>query len=350
MSQELIDLRSDTVTLPTDEMREAMKRAEVGDYGRGDDPTMNRLEALAAERMGKEAAIFAPSGTFGNLVCLMAHTHPGDEVILEAEAHIYYYEVGGFASVAGLSCHLVKGRYGVMDPADIEKAIRPPSAFPAFYPTTRLLCIENTHNQHGGNAITPEEMAAMADVARRRDLAIHLDGARIFNAAIALGVDVKELTKYADSVMFCLSKGLSAPVGSMITGSNDFIERARTAWKKLGGGLRQCGVLGAAGILALEHMVDRLAEDHRNAALLAEGLENIPRIVVDIPPNPTNMVCVETTELGIDSAEFLARTRQQGVLGAAYGPSRIKLVTHRHIRREDIERAIEAVRKVAAAV
>ena len=344
MREEYVDLRSDTVTLPTDEMRKAMAKAEVGDSMRGEDPTMNRLERLAADKVGKEEAMFVSSGTMGNLVCLMAHTHPGDEVIFEENAHMYYYEVGSFATIAGLSPRLVKSKHGFMDPGDVEAAIRPPGP---FFPTTRLFCMENTHNRGGGNAIRPEDMASMAKAARAHGLAVHLDGARVFNAAIALRVDVKELTHYADSVMFCLSKGLSAPVGSIVAGSSEFTKRARRVRKMLGGDLRQSGVLAAAGIVSLEEMVERLPEDHRNAALLLEGLNDVPRIALDAPPIPTNMVFIETGKLGMDANEFVAKIREQGVLCVAYATTRVRMVTHRHITPEHVKQVVEAVRRVA---
>lgn len=342
--QQFIDLRSDTVTLPTEAMRDAMRDAEVGDAMRGDDPTMNRLEALAADKIRKEAAIFVPSGTMGNLVCLLSHTRPGDEVIFEADAHAYYYEAGGFAAVAGLAARLVQGRYGVMAPEDLEAAIRPSSP---YFPPPRLLCIENTHNRGFGNAIRPEDMESMATVARKHGLAVHLDGARVFNAAIALGVDVRELTRHADSVQFCLSKGLSAPVGSIVAGSHAFIERARRMRKMVGGDLRQSGVLAAAGIIALNEMIDRLAEDHRNAAWLAEGLKTVPRLQVKLPPIPTNMVFSDTQELGMEAAGFLDRMRAQGVLCTSQERYRVRMVVHRHITPADIERVVEAAKKVA---
>jgi threonine aldolase len=346
MNESWIDLRSDTVTLPTDEMRDAMRSAVVGDSMRGEDPTTNALEELAAQMVGKEEAIFVSSGTQGNLVCLMAHTHPGEEVIFEADAHAFYYEVGSYAALAGLSPRFVKGHFGVMEPAAIEAALRPPSP---FFPPTRLFCMENTHNRGGGNAIRLEEMAAMTEVARRHGLAIHLDGARIFNAAIALGVDAKAIAQYADSVMFCLSKGLSAPMGSLVAGSHDFMQRARRARKMLGGDLRQSGVVAAAGIVALRSMVQRLADDHGNAALLAAHLGQIPGLVLDAPPCPTNMVFVGTEKLGMDAAQFVAAMRAQHVLCVVYGPTRVRFVTHRHIQTEDISVVVEAARKVAAA-
>jgi threonine aldolase len=347
MGEEFIDLRSDTVTLPTEEMREAMRAAEVGDAMRGEDPTINRLEALAAKKVGKEAAIFVPSGTMGNLISLMGHTNTGDEVILEADSHIYYYEVGGFAAVAGLSPRLVRGDHGYMDPVTLETEIRPSGP---FFPSPRLLCIENTHNRGGGNALKPSEMKAMAGVARRHNMAVHLDGARIFNAAVALGVDVKELTACVDSVMFCLSKGLSAPVGSIVAGGREFMDRAKRARKMLGGDMRQSGVLAAAGIVALEKMVDRLAQDVANAALLAEGLRELSGIVLDTPPVPTNMVFIRTHHLGMDSNELGARLRERKILCTCYGPYLVRLVTHRHIRREHIEPVVEAVWQVSKGV
>lgn len=343
MTEQVIDLRSDTVTLPTDKMREAMYHAEVGDSMRGEDPTVNRLEALAAEIMGKEAALFVTSGTQGNLVSLMAHTHHGDEIILEADSHCYYYEVGGFASIAGLSPRFIKGHYGVMDSEEIERAIRPSSP---FYPTPRLFVIENTHNRGGGNAIRIDAMANMSDIARRYGLSIHLDGARIFNAAIALGVKARDIAQFADSVQFCLTKGLSAPVGSLIAGPWEFIQRAAKIRKSLGGDLRQSGVLAAAGIIAMEDMVDRLAEDHQNAALLADGLRDLPNLVVDNPPNPTNMVFIETERIGMSAADFVARLRDQDLLAVVYSPYRIRMVTHRHIDAQAVARAIEGVQKV----
>lgn len=345
MTDSMVDLRSDTVTLPTDEMREAMKQAVVGDSMRGEDPTMNELEALAADRMGKQAAIFVSSGTMGNLVCLMAHTQHGDEVILEADAHSYYYEVGSFASIAGLSPRLVHGHHGVMDPDDLRAAIRPPSP---FFPRRRLLCLENTHNRCGGNAIRLEEMAAMTAIAREHGLAVHLDGARIFNAAVALGVRASDIARHVDSVQFCLSKGLSAPVGSLVTGSSEFIERAKRVRKSLGGDMRQSGVLAAAGIVALKTMVERLAEDHRHAARLAEGLKKIEGLVLDEPPVPTNMIFIELGVLGMSEVEFVSQLKARGVLAVAYGRGRVRMVTHRHIDATGVDRAVQATQDLVS--
>ena len=343
---DVIDLRSDTVTLPTDEMREAMAKAIVGDSMRGDDPTFNRLEEMAAARVGKEASLYVPSGSMGNLIAIKTHTQPGDEVIFEEEAHAYCNEVGSFAALASVSARTVKACYGYMAPSEIAAAIRPPSA---FFAPVRLLCLENTHNREGGSALTPKQMQVMTDVAREHGIAVHLDGARIFNAATACGVEVRELTRYVDTVQFCLSKGLSAPVGSILAGSREFIERAKRVRKLLGGDMRQAGIIAAAGIVALEKMVDLLVEDHRHAASLAAGLWLIPGLVVDTSPIPTNMVFVDTTGLGSTATEFGTNMKKHGVLCGAMGTHRVRMVTHRHITSESVERAIVAGQETARA-
>ncbi|HHY38241.1 MAG TPA: low specificity L-threonine aldolase, partial [Clostridia bacterium] len=254
----MIDLRSDTVTRPTPEMRRAMAEAEVGDDVYGEDPSVRQLEEIAAETMGKEAALFVASGTMGNQVALMAHTRRQDEVLLEAESHIFFYEAGGMAVLSGLMPFPIRTEDGILRPTDLERALRPSDI---HFPKPSLVCLENTHNRHGGRVAGVEEIKKTCDFAHAHGLKVHLDGARIFNAAVALGVNVKSLVKDVDSVMFCLSKGLCAPVGSMLAGTRDFIEEARRCRKLLGGGMRQAGVLAAAGIVALKTMVDRLAED-----------------------------------------------------------------------------------------
>jgi len=342
---EIIDLRSDTVTRPTAEMREAMAKAQVGDDCYGEDPTLNELETYAAEKVGKESAVFVPSGTMGNLMALMTHTHKGDEVIMDARAHIYEYEVGGFSAVAGLSPRLVQTNLGVMTPENLHSALRAP--YSAFPPTT-LLCLENTNNHAGGAVMSLAQMADVAAVARQHNLAIHLDGARVFNAAVALDVDVGQITQYVDSVMFCLSKALSAPVGSMLAGTRDFIERARKNRRMLGGGLRQAGVLAAAGLVALKTMTARLQDDHDNAKTLAKGLAGIEGVGVDLASVQTNMVNVDLRGLGMDSAEFLAELGQRGIKANPRGPDRIRLVTHRHITPARVQRTVEAIREIAA--
>lgn len=341
----IIDLRSDTVTAPTEEMRRAMARAEVGDDVYGEDPTVKRLEELAAEKVGKEAALFVPSGTMGNQVAVMTHTGRGDEVVLEAEAHIFYYEVAGLAVLAGVQARTVKGDKGVMDPAAVEEAIRGENI---HFPKTSLVCLENTHNRAGGTALPVENIQGVAEVAGRHGAAVHLDGARIFNAALALGRSAKEIAAPADSVMFCLSKGLSAPVGSIVAGTSEWIRRARKSRKLLGGGMRQAGVLAAAGIIALERMVDRLAEDHANARRLGEGLANIPGVAVDMNLVQTNMVAFEITTLGIDALRLVRLLMDRGVKCNAIGARRIRMVTHKDVEAGDIEETLVIMNQIIA--
>jgi threonine aldolase len=287
-----IDLRSDTVTQPTPAMREAMYRAEVGDDVFGEDPTVNRLEQMAAERLGKEAALFVVSGTMGNLVALLTHCGRGDEAILGDCSHTFLFEQGGMAALGGIMPHLVSNQPdGTLRLEDIEGAIREDDA---HFPRTRLVCLENTHNMCNGTPLTAEYTAQVARLARVHGLRVHMDGARIFNAAAALGVDAQELVRDVDSVMFCLSKGLCAPVGSLLCGSADFIAEARRARKVVGGGMRQAGVLAAAGIVALEEIVPRLEEDHVRARRLAEGLAEIPG--VEVAPVTTNILYFWLTE------------------------------------------------------
>jgi len=339
-----IDLRSDTVTLPTPHMREAMYRAEVGDDVYGEDPTVNRLEAMAAERMGKEAALFVVSGTMGNLVALLTHCGRGDEIILGDRSHTFLYEAGGSAALGGIHHWALPNQPdGTLRLEDIEAAIRPDNV---HFPRTRLICLENTHNRCGGAVLTPEYLDAVGALARRHGLAVHLDGARIFNAAIALGVDVRELTRSVDSVMFCLSKGLSAPVGSLLCGTKEFIAEARRARKILGGGMRQAGVIAAAGIVALEEMVDRLREDHANARRLAEGLAEIPGLAVDLERVQTNIVIFDLTAEGVTAQEVVARLGEEGVKMGVIGPRQIRAVTHYGIEAADIDAALAAMRRV----
>ncbi|OGO50573.1 MAG: threonine aldolase [Chloroflexi bacterium RBG_16_68_14] len=338
----IIDLRSDTVTLPTPAMREAMASAEVGDDVFSEDPTVRRLEQMAAERMGKEAAVFVASGTMGNLVCLLAHCGRGDEAIVGSEAHVLHYEAGGVPGLGGIQLRTVPNdAHGMLDLDAVEATIRPQNV---HFPRTAAVCLENTHNRCGGAVITPEETAAVARLAHRHGVAVHLDGARIFNAAIALGVAPSELTAEVDSVSFCLSKGLSAPVGSLVCGAADFVARARRMRKMVGGGMRQVGVIAAPGIVALETMVERLAEDHQNARLLAQGLAQIPGLRIDPESVQTNIVVV-----GVDDPSFPGRLREAGVLTTGFGPTRVRMVTHYGITRQDIEEALERVRRVVEA-
>ncbi len=337
MVEKNLDFRSDTVTLPTPEMREAAANAPVGDDVYGEDPTVNRLERLAADMLGKEAGVFVTSGTQGNAISVLAHTLRGDEVILEAHSHIYLNEVGGLAVMGGLMPCTIQGDLGWIRPEDLEAAIRPPNL---HHPRPSLLCIENTHNTAGGIALTPEQMEADWDVAKKHGLGVHLDGARIFNAAIALGVDAKELTKYADSVQICLSKGLAAPVGSVAVGTEEFVERARKYRKMLGGGMRQAGIIAAPGIIALTKMVDRLADDHENAKLLAEGLSQIKGIKV-LNPVKTNMVYIDISGLGWAGPEWVEACAKIGWKSRGSPP--IRLCTHYGIEREDVEAFLEGI-------
>ncbi len=337
----VIDLRSDTVTKPTAEMRAAMAAAEVGDDVFGDDPTVNRLQERAAEVVGKEAALFVPSGTMANLLALLSHTEPGDEVLLGEECHIYHYEVAGMARVAGLLAHpLPNGPDGTIDPEAVRRAIRPPNI---HVPNVTLLCLENTHNRCGGAALPPAVMDALCETAHELGLRVHLDGARIFNAAIALGVPAARLAAGADSVSFCFSKGLGAPVGSILCGPRPFIERARRFRKMLGGGMRQAGVLAAAALYALDHHIERLAEDHENARLLARGLRELGPFEPNEPQ--TNIVVVEVREGTVEG--WLESFRSVGVLAVPFGPNRFRMVTHLDVTRSDIEEALRRIRSVA---
>ncbi len=324
---EYIDLRSDTVTKPTPEMREAMAQAEVGDDVYGDDPTVNRLQDMAAELMGKEAALFVPSGTMGNLAALLSHCQRGDEVIIGQLNHSFLYEAGGMSVLGGIHSYQLRNQPdGSLLPEDVEAAIRPDDPHD---PITRLVCLENTHNRCGGTVQTPEYTRAISKLAHDHELKVHLDGARIFNAAAALGVPARELAAPVDSVTFCLSKGLCAPVGSVLCGSSEFIYKARRARKLLGGGMRQAGVLAAAGIVALEKMTLRLGEDHLRARRLTDGLRRNDCVVLDEGTPATNMVFFNLAPHAKGSAADAAeRLKKQGILVSPTGDRRFRLVTH----------------------
>jgi threonine aldolase len=341
----LIDLRSDTVTLPTPDMRKAMFEAELGDDVYSEDPTVNHLQAISADRMGKEAALFVPSGTMANLVCLLAHCARGDEVIMGHMAHTFLFEAGSSAAVGGIHPRTVPNQLdGTLDLKDIEAALRDPSN--DHHPPSRLICLENTHNRCSGAVLTPEYMVQVRALADYHRLAIHLDGARIFNAAVALGVDPSLLARDADSVSFCLSKGLSAPVGSLICGSEEFVRQARRQRKMLGGGMRQVGVLAAAGIVALETMVDRLDQDHANAKRLARGLNSLPGIVVDPARVQTNIVIFELAPGAPSPTELVKALAARGIRMGAVGGRRLRAVTHYGINPEDIDCALSAVQEI----
>jgi threonine aldolase len=325
-----LDFRSDTVTRPTPEMREAAFTAEVGDDVFGDDPTVKRLESISADMFGKEAALFVTSGTQGNVISILSQTHRGDEIILEERSHIYMKEVGGIAVIGQLMTRTIKGDRGWMRPELIKASIRTKNI---HHPRTSLLCIENTHNAAGGIALTLDQMKSNWEVAKDNDLSVHLDGARVFNAAVALGVDVREIAKYADSIQICLSKGLSAPIGSIVLGSFEIMEKAKKYRKMLGGGIRQAGIIAAPGIIALKKMINRLEEDHKNAKILAKGLEEMGiKILNEVQ---TNMVFIDFKSIGWDPQDWLNACSKLGWKTRAR-ETRTRLVTHYGIEKDDI--------------
>jgi threonine aldolase len=335
--EKVIDFRSDTVTLPTREMLEAILTAPLGDDGFRDDPTILQLEDLAAKKVGKEAAVLVPSGTMGNAISVLSRVEKGDQIILGSRCHIYNTEGGHFAIAGGAIPRPLKDDSGCMDPHEVEAAIRPKR--PGF-PGTALICMENTHNSAGGIALSPAQMKEIYEVGQSRGVPVHTDGARIFNAAIYNGVDVKELTKYTDSIMFCLSKGLSAPIGSIVCGTKEFEQKARSVRRWMGGTMRQAGVIAAPGIIALTKMVDRLKDDHETARMLAEGLRKLGIRVVNYPPQ-TNMVFIDISGLGITGADL---SKKMAPFGIKMGGTR--LVTHREIEKEDISYVLECLEKV----
>ena len=340
-----IDLRSDTITQPTPEMRAAITNAEVGDDVYGEDPTINRLQALAAEMLEKEAGLFVTSGTMGNLASILAHCTRGEEVIMGSAAHTFLYEAGGIAALGGVTSYLIPNQSdGTLKIGDIHSAIRPDDA---HQPITRLIALENTHNRCGGVALTAEYTQSVCDFAHSNGLLVHIDGARIFNAAVVQGISAADLVACADSVTICLSKGLCAPVGSVICGSEAFIHRAHRIRKQLGGGMRQAGFLAAAGIVALETMVDRVGEDHAHAINLARGLSALPGIVLDLGTPYTNMVFISLTDdVSKDALQVKSELKKFGVLVSATGKRSFRLVTHYWIDDHKVEKAINAFHEV----
>ena len=343
MADKIIDLRSDTVTKPSPEMRRAMAEAEVGDDVYLEDPTVNRLQERAAQIFGREASLFVPSGSMGNLTCIIAHTRPGQEVICEGKGHIYNYEMASMSAVAGTLPRVVSAEDGIMTWEQISRAIRPKVYSRS---QTALISLENTHNMAGGTVYPTQLMHEICDRAHDAGIAVHLDGARIFNAATYLGEDVHEMTKKFDSVQFCLSKGLGAPVGSVIVGSKAFIERCRSIRKMLGGGMRQAGVIAAAGLIALEKGPKRLHIDHENARLLAERLAEIPGIRINPAKAQTNIVIYDIQKTGLSSADFLAGLARRKVLGVPVDAEKIRMVTHLDVDRKDVEEAVETIREM----
>ncbi len=341
--KKIIDLRSDTVTRPTEAMRRAMAEALVGDDVFGEDPTVNRLQETVAELFGKEAALFVASGTMGNQVSINAHTQPGDEVICDYNAHIFNYEGGAPALLSGVQLHPLPGKNGVITAEQIEAVIRPPDH---HFPHTRLIEIENTHNRAGGAIFPLDEMKKIYTLAQKRGLKVHLDGARLWNASVATGIPLSEYARYADSVSACFSKGLGAPVGSIVVGTQGFIERAHRYRKVYGGGMRQAGILAAGALYALQHNLHRLSEDHRHARELAETLAGFKEVELDLGTVQTNIVIFEVRSKRFSAPEFAERCKEAGLLLLAIGGNRVRLVTHLHISDDDIARAVEIFQSI----
>jgi len=339
----LIDLRSDTVTKPTPAMRKAMAEAEVGDDVFLEDPTVNRLQEVVADLLGKEAALFVPSGTMGNQIAIRGLTQPGDEVICEADAHFLHYELGGIAALSGVHARTIRGVRGVITAEQIAALIRPAVY---YMPTTKLIALENTHNRAGGAIFPVEEIQKIAALAKQHDLRLHLDGARLWNASAATGIPPHEYAHAFDSVSVCFSKGLGAPVGSALAGSREFIARARRIRKMFGGGMRQAGILAAAAIYALEHQRARLVEDHRNARRLAEGVADIPGLEIEHESVQTNIVIINIAQTRMEAATAVTALLQEGVGVVAFGLYVLRAVTHSEITGEDIESAVKVFRKV----
>lgn len=337
----MIDLRSDTVTQPTDAMRRAMVSAPVGDDVLGDDPTVRSLEEFVASLLGKEAAVYMPSGTMTNQVALRSHTQPGDEILLEAEAHIYYYEGGGPAALSGVSCRLLPGVQGVFSAADVEKSLRPQDP---HFPRAQLVCIENTHNRSGGRIFPLETIHAIKQVCEERELSLHMDGARFWNACVATGISEADYAAPFDTVSVCFSKGLGAPVGSALVGSAEQMQVARRFRKMFGGGMRQAGMIAAGALYALEHQRDRLAEDHQNAQKLAQGLQGIKGIEID--PNSVETNIVNFSVLERSAEEIVKELAQVGVAVLATGPNKIRAVTNLMVNASQIKQVIDEVSQV----
>ena len=336
----MIDLRSDTFTHPTQSMRDAMATAEVGDDVFQEDPTIKKLEALSAEKTGKEAALFVPTGTMGNLISVLSHCDRGDEILLGDKCHISLYEVGGVSALGGVHPRtLANNCDGTISLEILEKGIRHSDI---HSPTTRLICLENTHNFCQGTPLSPDYMRSVGNLAKKYGLKIHLDGARVFNAATALNVPVSKLTEDVDSVMFCLSKGLSAPVGSLVCGSSEFIDKARKMRKMVGGGMRQAGHLAAAGLVALQELVERLEEDHKNAKLLANGIAGIDGIELDQTQVKTNILFFKLTKL--EGTKFISELEKQQIKILMTGTGTFRAVIHREVSKEQVERVIETIR------
>lgn len=336
---ERVDLRSDTVTQPTKEMRAVMESAKVGDDVLGDDPTVKELEQSLAKMLGKEAALFVASGTMANAIAIRAHTSSGDEIITETTSHIYQYEGGGYAALSGCSIALVPGERGILNPHDVEKAIRKAEGSLSHYPDGKLVCVENTSNRGGGTCYPQDTLDAIAKIAHDNDCAAHIDGARLFNAVIATGVEASRMVRDYDTISICLSKGLGAPVGSVLVGSSELISKAHRWRKMYGGGMRQAGIIAAGGLYAIQNNIQRLSEDHKRAYRLAEAVNAIDGFSVDMDSVQTNMVYIEGD---LDAKEIIRKLSEKGVDVLDVGPTAVRAVVHLHITDEDIDRTIEA--------
>ena len=344
MPNDLIDLRSDTVTRPTAGMRAAMAEAPVGDDVMNEDPTVNRLQERLAEMLGKEAALFVPTGTMSNQICIKVHTQPGDEMLCEEFCHVYMWEAGAPAVLSGVTCRTIRGDYGILDVTQLEDKIRPGND---HYVRTRLVSLENTHNRCGGKIYPLEKIQAISEWAHRNGLLMHLDGARLWNAAVATGISPKTWCQYFDSVSVCFSKGLGAPVGSALAGSYEFVAKARRVRKLLGGGMRQAGIIAAAALYALDHHIDRLAEDHRNAQVIAQAIRDTPGLRLDPPEVETNIIWFAVDpELG-SARDLVARLKEYGILANSMGATMIRMLTHLDVSAAQAERAADTIRKVA---
>jgi threonine aldolase len=345
MPDPIIDLRSDTVTRPTHGMREAIAAAPVGDDVFNDDPTVNRLQERVAELLGKEAALYVPSGTMSNQVCIRAQTSPGDELLCEATCHIYNFEAGGPAALSGVTCRTIEGDYGILDVTQLEDKIRPTNDHLVI---SRLVCLENTHNRGGGRVYPLEKITAISAWARQHNLRMHLDGARLWNAVVATGIAPAEWARHFDTVSVCFSKGLGAPIGSACAGSRDFIARARRVRKLFGGGMRQVGIAAAGALYALDHHIERLAEDHRHARLIAQAIADTPCLRLDPPEVETNLIWFEVDPEFGTARDAAAALRQRGVLVHVGGPHTLRACTHLDVSAAQAERAAETIRQALA--
>ena len=339
----VIDLRSDTVTKPSQAMRQAMAKAEVGDDVFGDDPTVNLLQQRVADMLHKEASLFVPSGTMGNLLAIMTHTEPGDEIIVERESHTFNYEVGGAAALAGVQINPLPGTRGILEPEQILRAIRQPNV---HVPRTRLIMLENTHNRGSGSIYPLDAIEEISKIARKHDIRMHLDGARLFNACVATGLEAKDYAKYFDSVMFCFSKGLGAPVGSILVGDKKFIEKAHRYRKMLGGGMRQVGILAAAALYALDHNIERLAEDHVNAKKLAAAISRVPHFNVNPDHVETNIVVFDVEDAGLIAEEVVKKLAEENVLVVPFGRTLVRAVTSLAVNADDIQKTIDILHEL----